>query len=265
MASSESSSALTPTGAGIGGLFLGLTYPLRAVRMLAAYPGLRPYVMFPILINLVLGVSLYAGGLWWGFNRIDALMAYLPAWAQFVSYLIRVVLVLLLFGVMGLVLLQFGGILGSPFYGKLSEELEALKTGQQAAATPFSFSLIVYDLWRAIAFELKKLLLAAGVGIGLFVCGWVPGLGTLIASIGGVVLLVTLVCLDFLDPPLERRRLRFRQKLGIIRRTLPASASFGLLCLGLVSIPLVNLLAIPLCITAGTLFFCDRVYSRTPL
>jgi len=30
--------------------------------------------------------------------------------------------------------------------------------------------------------------------------------------------------------------------------------------LGLVSIPLLNLLAIPLCMTAGTLFFCDRIW-----
>jgi CysZ protein len=27
-----------------------------------------------------------------------------------------------------------------------------------------------------------------------------------------------------------------------------------------VSIPLLNLLAIPLCVTAGTLFFCDRIW-----
>ncbi|MEO1352118.1 MAG: EI24 domain-containing protein [Cyanobacteria bacterium J06635_15] len=263
MTQSELPNSLAPTGAGISGLFLGFVYPLKAIRMLLAYPGLRPYVVFPILINLVLGVSLYAGGLWWGFNRIDALITYLPEWAQFVSYLIRAILVLLLFIVMGLVLLQFGGLLGSPFYGKLSEELEALKIGQQTAATPFSLGAVVYDLWRAIAFELKKLLLTVCIGIGLFVCSWLPGLGTLVASVGGVALFTTLICLDFLDPPLERRRLRFRQKLGIVIRTLPASASFGLLCLGLVSIPLINLLAIPLCITAGTLFFCDRIYPRT--
>ncbi|MEM8544983.1 MAG: EI24 domain-containing protein [Cyanobacteria bacterium P01_H01_bin.119] len=261
MAEAEQATALVPKGAGIAGLFLGFSYPLRALRLLIAQPGLRPYVGFPILINLILGVSLYAGGLWWGFHQIDRWIVLLPEWAQFVSYLIRAVLGLLLFVVMGLILLQFGGLLGAPFYGRLSEELEALKTGQRQAAAPFKLGSIVYDLWRAIAFELKKLLLLAGVGIPLLICGWLPGVGALIASAGGLTLTTTLVCLDFLDPPLERRRLRFRQKLSIIVRTLPASASFGVLCLALVSIPLVNLLAIPVCITAGTLFFCDRVYS----
>ena len=51
-----------------------------------------------------------------------------------------------------------------------------------------------------------------------------------------------------------------RARLGLIRRSLPASAGFGLVCLGLISIPLVNLLAIPLCVTAGTLFFCDQIW-----
>jgi CysZ protein len=70
---------------------------------------------------------------------------------------------------------------------------------------------------------------------------------------------VTLLCLDMFDAPLERRRLGFRQKLALVRRCFPASASFGLVCLGLVGIPFMNLLAIPLCVTAGTLFFCDRM------
>jgi CysZ protein len=91
-----------------------------------------------------------------------------------------------------------------------------------------------------------------------------PGIGTLAASVGGVMLAATIVCLDFLDAPLERRRLPFREKLGIVFGSLPASASFSLICLGLVSVPLLNLLTIPLCVASGTLFFCDRIYPKLP-
>jgi CysZ protein len=95
--------------------------------------------------------------------------------------------------------------------------------------------------------------------------GLIPGFGTLISSIGGIVVTATIVCLDFLDAPLERRRLRFRQKLGIIARCLPTSATFGLVCLVLVSVPLVNLVAIPICVAAGTLFVCDQVLPWLPV
>jgi CysZ protein len=86
-----------------------------------------------------------------------------------------------------------------------------------------------------------------------------PGLGTAIVTVGTITLSSTLVCLDFFDATLERRRLPFRQKLGIVRHNFPVSGGFALICFGLVSIPLINLVAIPLCVMAGTMFCCDRV------
>lgn len=259
---------LQPRGGGIAGLFLGLTYPLWALRVLQAHPPLRAYVVGPVIINVLLGAGLYAGGLWWGRRAIAAAMTRLLNWAgpnwldagiQLLAPVIQGVLFVLLFLALGLVLLQFGSLLGSPFYGQLSEKLETLRVGQAPPAEPLSVGGIVRDLWRAVLFEVKKLVLLAIGGAMLLACNVVPGIGTLAASIGGIALAVVLLCLDMLDSPLERRRLKFRQKLSIVFRSFPASASFGLLCFGLVSIPLMNLLTIPLCVTAGTLFFCDRI------
>ena len=102
-------------------------------------------------------------------------------------------------------------------------------------------------------------MLLAGLGIPLLLLNLLPGVGSAIASGGGMALAALLVGLDFLDPSLERRRLRFRGKLGAIARSLPSSGTFCLSCLWLVSIPLLNLVTVPLCIVAGTLFCCDRV------
>jgi CysZ protein len=101
-------------------------------------------------------------------------------------------------------------------------------------------------------------MLALLIGAPTLLLNLIPVVGTVLATAGGIALGATISCLDFFDPPLERRRLRFREKLGFIRRGLPATAGFGLVCLGLVSIPFFNLFAVPLCITAGTLFYCDQ-------
>ena len=45
---------------------------------------------------------------------------------------------------------------------------------------------------------------------------------------------------------------------------MPASLGFGLVCFVLVGIPFLNLFAIPLCMAAGTLFFCDRIAAQMP-
>ncbi len=173
-------------------------------------------------------------------------------------WVLRLLLVLVLLVVTGFIFLQFGVLLGSPWYGKLSEELELLKLGK-LPPNESDLGSTVRDSGRAILYELKKLGMLIFIGLPLLLFNFLPGIGTAIASTGTITLTATIVCLDFLDSALERRHLGFRQKLGVVLRSLPASASFGFVCLTLVSVPLINLLAIPVCVAAGTLFFCDRI------
>lgn len=326
---------------GLGGFLIGASYPLRALKLLSATPRLRRYVVFPILLNVVMGATLYAGLLLAGLQAINALLTAVPAWVastphlevdwptwttalpdwkiplpnwhitlpnwlafpnqmpalnlparpdwlprlpeiQFPSFelpkitvpnwlfalpefglalfvwLLRILLILILFLFTGFILLQFGVLLGAPWYGQLSEELERIQTGQLQIVRINP----AQEIWRAVMYELKKLTITIGIGVPLLFCNFLPG-GTLIATTGGIALAATIVCLDFLDAALERRRFQFRQKLGIIRQSLPASAGFALICLALVSVPFLNLLAIPVCVAAGTLFFCDQVQPRT--
>jgi CysZ protein len=328
--SQDSAPKNLPVRRGPGSLFTGATYPLRALKVLIEVPRLRQYVLIPILLNLVVGITIYAGLLTAGLQAIDTLLTAIPTWIThaphpeihwstwtaalphwqialpnwvptpqldwpsfswpdlwpdltwpewlphltlprmrlpawvdhlseaglaFLIWLLRLVLVITLLLVTGFILLQFGVLLGAPWYGQLSEELEKLKTGrlQTIRINP------IREIWRAILYELKKLVLTLGIGILLLFCNFLPGIGTLIATTCWITLAATIICLDFLDAALERRRLRFRQKLEMIYQSLPASAGFALTCLGLVSIPFINLLAIPVCVAAGTLFACDRI------
>jgi CysZ protein len=237
----------------------GLAYPLRALSVLASRRGLRGYIRIPLLVNIVVGATIYAGLLTLGLRAIDSFVAGLPGWADLLSALLRVLLIVGLLIATGFVLVRLGVVLGAPWYAKLSNQLELLRTGQPLPEESGGLSTTLRDLGRALAFELKKLLLTLAIGLGLLLLNLIPVAGQVLAIVGGVALGATITCLDFFDYPLERRRLGFRQKLGLIRRTMPASAGFGLACLWLVSIPFVNLLSIPLCVAAGTLFFCDRI------
>ncbi len=236
----------------------GLTAPLRAAGLLARAPQLWRYVLVPIVVNLLVGATLYAALLLAGFRAIDGTLAALPAWAAVFAALLRALLVVLLLIATGFVLVRFGVVLGSPWYARLSDQLEQLRLGHVPEAG-VGLPAALRDLGRALAFELKKLLLVLAVALLLLLLNAVPVAGQLIATAGSIALGATVACLDFLDYPLERRRLGFRAKLGVIRRHLPATAGFGLAALALVSIPLLNLLAIPICVAAGTLLFCDEM------
>jgi len=259
-------------------LLAGFTYPFRAFTLIWQTPKLWSYVLVPVALNFIIGIGLYLSLLFPSLAGIDVLVADLsvrfnaiiasfPAWLSFLGvltvafgWLLRVLLVSGLLLIVGFLLVQFGVILGSPWYGQLSEQLELLRNGQLPAEAPMNLRSSFRDIQRAIAFELRKLQILLSIGIPLLLLNFIPGVGSILSSLGGVALGATIVCLDFLDAPLERRRRPFQEKLEIIWASLPASGSFGVVCLGLVSIPLLNLLAIPLCVTAGTLFFCDRIW-----
>ncbi|HEY9770374.1 MAG TPA: EI24 domain-containing protein [Coleofasciculaceae cyanobacterium] len=253
------------------GTLNGATYPFKASITFIKNPRLIKYIAIPILVNIVVAIALYSGLLYFGWQIVDGvqgnvtvwlnqLITNLPQWLGFLTYLVsglivivRFLLVVILLIATGFLLTQFGVLLGAPWYGQLSEQLEKHRTGKVELIE----LNIVSDLSRAILYELKKLVLIALISIPLLLINFFLGIGTIVFSVGSLILTTTIVCLDFFDPCLERRRLTFRQKLGIVFKSLPASGSFGLVCLGLISIPLLNLITIPLCVASGTLFICD--------
>jgi CysZ protein len=258
------------------GLIAGGTYPFRALALFLSKPIFLTYLIFPLLLNIVLGVGLYLGIFvpsWQWINvelndfsnLLTQWVSTLPSWLTFLDelgvglgWVLRLVLSIGLFLLIGVLLAQFGTLLGAPWYGKLSEQIERFKTNQLEVIEVGVF----HDIFRALQYELKKLVLLVVVGGSCLILNTLPGFGSLFATIGEITLAATLVCLDFLDSPLERRRLKFRQKLGLIYQTLPATASFGLVSLFLVSIPLLNLFTVPICVASGSLFFCDRIWPK---
>lgn len=265
-----------------GDFLAGVTYPLEAGLLLLRSPRLLSLVVMPIVVNTILGTLLYVGVLVPGWQLISQLsiglptgtaawIATLPPWLSqllgwvpagvgFLDNVLQGILAIALLIILGLLLVQFGAIVGAPWYGNLAEQVERHRMGQLPTST-MSLRRALRDVWRAIAFQGKKLFLLVLVAPLLLILNVLP-LGGLIASTGWLSLAIVLILLDFIDPPLERRRLSFRTKLGIVQQTLPASVTFGFVCLWLISIPFLNLLTVPLCVVAGTLFCCDYALPK---
>ncbi|WP_330202412.1 EI24 domain-containing protein [Cyanobacterium sp. DS4] len=253
------------------GFFSGVFYPFLALKIIWQNKTLWQYLIIPILINILVGITSYILLLNPSLNfydnftnnlilRVDQLIDNLPQWLDFLTYIIgaiasflKGIIIVILLILVGFIILQFGGILGSPFYGKLSEKVEILKKGNLDLIE----INIVKEIFRAILFELKKLLFIIVFSIPLFLLNFIPAFGNLISLIGGLSITITIICLDFFDATLERKRLSFREKLKFVWGGFPLTTGFGLICLALISIPLVNLIAIPICVSAGTLLICE--------
>jgi CysZ protein len=260
----------------VGGTLAGASYPVRAIALFLQRPKLLIYLVVPLIINVLLGILLYVGLLLPGWRWLGDLALQLNGWlntweaglpdwlywlsgmAWAVGWVLRSLLVVLLLGAIGFVLAQFGTLLGAPWYGQLSEQIERLRLGQLELIEVG----LVRDIGRALGFELKKLALLVGAGLLFLLLNLLPGLGTSLGALGGLMIATLLTGLDFLDSPLERRRLRFRRKLGLWLGNAPATVSFSLTCLVLLTVPLLNLVMVPVCVAGGTLFFCDRLWPQ---
>jgi CysZ protein len=231
---------------------------LAALDLLRQHPRLRRYVVTPILVNLVIAVVLYTTLVAVGLRAVDRLVPDAAGGAGALTVLLQLLLAVALFFSIGFLLVRFGVVLGSPWYGRLSEEVERIRTGAVPPAPPFTLAGAAGDIARALSYEVRKLTLVLVAGGALLVIQVIPGLGQLAGAAGGFTIGSLVACLDFFDGPLERSRLSFGQKLGFVRRTAPASIGFGMACAALLAVPVLNLLAIPVCMAAGTLFVVDR-------
>lgn len=247
-----------------GGLLAGLSYPFRALALINRRRELWGYILVPILVNVVVAMVLYLGLFAGSWYALDSAIG--PSGSELVTVVLvvlRVVLGLTLAVVIGFLMVRFGVVLGAPWYGRLSEHLEATLTGRAEQEVRLTVSAVLHDIWRALLFELKKLLLVLAIWLPSLLLLLIPVAGAMLYAIVGFLLGALISCLDFFDGPQERRRLGFRAKLNTVRTYFPASLSFGALAFILVSIPVVNLLSIPLCVTAGTMFLIDRESQRT--
>jgi CysZ protein len=239
-------------------LLAGVLYPFRALALIRRHRELWGFVLIPLGLNVLVGVALYTGLYLAGLRQIDQIDQAGGALATALEILAKVLYVLALLIGVGWLMVRFGVVLGAPWYGQLAERLEEIITGRTMPATKLTPGGVARAIWRALQFELKKLLLALAIGLPSLLLNLIPVAGTILATAVAIALGALVACLDFFDAPLERRRMRFRDKLGLVRQALPASASFGLLAAFLSSVPLLNLLAIPLCVAAGTLLVLER-------
>ena len=133
-------------------------------------------------------------------------------------------------------------------------------TGNPPPDLPGGPTAWIRDIGQALWFQARKVLLLGSFGLLLLVLGLVPVLGSAVALVGGAALGTLTVFLDILEPSLERagRPGMSERASPCIGAPLPSCFTLAATCLVLNGIPLLSLLSVPVCVAAGTLFYCER-------
>lgn len=240
------------------GLSGGLSLPRAAFSFLWAHKRLWALAAVPLLINLALFTAIF----WFSYTRFDGwvrgLIPVAEAWYwSALFYLLIALAVALLLLVEVYLFALVGNLLACPFMEILSRRVEEAV----ASAPPESsggLRAVLGEIIRVGLLQIRKLLLYLAVLALLLLINLLPGVGALAYAVLAWAVTSYFLVLEFLDYPLDRRRLNLRQKLAYVWRLRFTGLGFGAALFVLGMIPVLNITLLPMGAVGATLLYLDR-------
>jgi CysZ protein len=256
---------------GVGGLHEGVMLLGEGATLLRHQRRLWPLACVPLLFTLLLmtgatvlfwshldGIHAFAGSwlprleaqAWWSWLWVG------PGLALF--WLIGWLAVLVGFGVTLVASLLLASLASAPFLDRLSQRVEEIVLGRPGAGAN-DLPGILLETLRSFAAELRRLaflvatwLLLSGVGF------LIPGAHLLTGPllVGVTVLFLPL---DYTGFALDRRQVSFPRRRRWLVAHLPLMVGFGGVAFVACLVPGLNLLLMPVMVTAGTLLVLRRM------
>ncbi|NWO07777.1 MAG: sulfate transporter CysZ [Alteromonadaceae bacterium] len=245
-----------------GNFFRGLGYLAEGFRLIRQ-PGLRLFVIIPLVLNVLLfGLLFYFLAELFGI-LIATVMGWLPdwAWLQALDWLFW-----LLYGAVILLMLAYGfvilaNLIGSPFYGYLAELTEKHLTGQEVS-TDGSWAAIIKDIPRALWREVQKIAYYLPRALVLFILGLIPVVN-LVAAVLWFLFNCWMMSLQYVDYPADNHKVSFpalRRQLAGVRLS---AMGFGLPVALAAMVPVLNLFVVPAAVCGATAFWVRENASNS--
>ncbi len=242
-------------------LLSGFRAPLSGAPFLWRHPGLWPWALAPFLVNL----GLFALFFWLGYGPFRRLLQWALGqfagwwWAALVYLLLALVLLLLLIMTVYAFSLV-GSILAAPFLEQLTMGVERRLAPGGLPSEPFRLTGIPREILRVAGQAVKRLALFLALQIALLLINLLPVMGPALYAALAWLVTAFFLALEFMDYPLDRRKLTLTAKLAYIWRLGPAWLGFGAGVMVLGLIPVLNIALLPLAAVGAT-----RLFLQSPL
>ncbi|OOE90946.1 sulfate transporter CysZ [Salinivibrio sharmensis] len=233
----------------------GAGYLFQGFSLMMA-PGLRRFVIIPILINVLLlgGAFLYLlsqFGDW-----IDHWMASLPEWLSWLSFLIWPLVVVAILVVFSYVFSTLANWIAAPFNGLLAEHVEAKLSGTRAPDD--GLAGIVKDIPRVMKREWQKLAYYIPRALGFLLLLWIPAIGQTVGPVIWFLFSAWMMAIQYCDYPFDNHKVSFPAMRQTLNQQRGASLSFGAIVMLFTMTPLLNLLVMPAAVCGATAMWVDN-------
>ncbi|KHO66670.1 cysteine biosynthesis protein CysZ [Pseudomonas flexibilis] len=226
---------------------------LRQGLSLVLSPGLRLFVLLPLLINLVLfavliGLAVQQFGQW-----VDYFMPSLPDWLAFLEYLLWPLFVALVLLIVFFTFTLLANLIAAPFNGFLAEKVEVVVRGQDSFPT-FSWGELAAMVPRTLGRELRKLAYFLPRVLALLILSLIPGLNVLAAPLW-LLFGIWMMAVQYIDYPADNNKLGWNEMLDWLRARRWQSLGFGGITYAALLVPGLNILMMPAAVAGATVFW----------
>lgn len=214
------------------------------------------FSLLPIIIGIVLfstiGAYVYTDGINWGERIIHDYITN-DTWGGIVKYFFVALITAGFYFLISFGFVLLVSVIASPFNDIISERTQVVVSGKVNESLDTSIKRLITNFFKTIINELKKVSFILFISLLALVFSFIPILIPI-----GMILSALLMAINFLDYSWSRERLTFRGCLSNVKKNLLTYLLSGGLFLIIISIPLINLLALPM----GVIYF-TIIYAKS--
>lgn len=239
----------------------GFFYPFKCIKLFFTYPKLILYSIVPIIINLILYGTIFIYTYRYITGKSSEVMESKDLNSflfMIIDYFLKIISFLLVLLICYFAFIILGGIISAPFNEKISKLIEE-KLFNENVEHDLSF---FNEALVSIKEELKKISFYITVMIPMLLINFIPMIGNTFSLIFGSLFSFFYNALDYMDYPLSRRLVQFKDKLKIINSKKSLSMGFGAMAFILTFLPVINVLFNPLLVVSGTSLFYKKEYDK---
>lgn len=246
-------------------LFAGAAYLARGIGWVARRPGQWLFGLIPALIVLVAYTAALAAFAVYDSDLARALSPFADHWSNGLRDAVRVLIGVLLLGAVAMIaIVTYAGVtlaVGAPFYESIAGRVEDGAGG----LPPEARIPLLRQVTRGIGDALIVGLVTTGFAVLFFALGFVPAVGQTVVPVLAACVSGYFLTLEMTSIALERRGLKRRERLALLRRHRALSVGFGASVFVIFLIPLGAVLAMPGAVAGGTLLARERLVPENVL
>ena len=227
----------------------GARYLIEGMRLIKR-PGLRRFVLAPLLINILV----FSSAIWYGLSQFESFLLWIetkiPSWLQWLDWLLWPLFIVALLILVFYSFTLIANLIAGPFNGLLAEKVELHLTGRPLNEGG-GWKKAMTELIPTLFDEVRKLLFALLLAIPFLLLFLIPGIN-LAAPMLWFLYTAWILTLEYSDYPMGNHGLKFREMRARLRQRRLLGLGFGAATAGLTMIPVVNFIVMPSAVAGAT-------------